>query len=168
MTDKELERLARAATAGPWTAGSDKGSCWVESSQAGQTVALWDDNISPPTAAEVADARFIAAFNPATALALLERVRKAEAALLCEHGAEREYCAASHNAAVDEAKRSADGSVALLARQVVDTLNNCDHCGAGRPSACAGCQPMLAALREAGIEVEPTGEPIWPYWRLKP
>lgn len=62
---------------------------------------------------------------------------------------------------------SADARVALLAQQVVDALNDCNHGGGGTPVGCAGCELMLAALAEAGIGVEPTGEPIWPYWRLK-
>lgn len=64
-----------------------------------------------------------------------------------------------------------DARVTLLARQAVDAVNDCHHCGGGggSQSTCTGCKSMLAALKEAGVEVEPTGkEVLWPYWRLKP
>lgn len=43
--------------------------------------------------------------TPEAVLALIERVRKAEAALKCDHGDEREYCAKAFNEAVDRAER---------------------------------------------------------------
>lgn len=46
------------------------------------------------------------------------RAKKAEAALLCDHGAEKEYCAASHNAAVDAARRAALETALRLAEDV--------------------------------------------------
>lgn len=149
MTDEELERLARAATPGPWHpwcdhqpsldwlcndkdgldivtlagAGSERGA-WPDVCVASlQVMRTHEEEQSLTTspgnkAAVAANARFIAAFNPATALALLERVRKAEAALLCEHGAEKDYCAASHNAAADAAKRAGLETALRLAEDV--------------------------------------------------
>lgn len=73
--------------------------------------------------------------------------------------------------AMEGAASPPDARVTLLARQVVDAINDCHHCGGGggSQSTCTGCKSMLAALKEAGVEVEPTGkEVLWPYWRLKP
>lgn len=69
MTDGELERLARAATAGPWEA-NPYDQRLVESKV---------DDLG--SMRRRSDGEFIAAFNPSTALALLERVRRAEAAV---------------------------------------------------------------------------------------
>lgn len=82
---------------------------------------------------------------------------------------EREAMAVRDLPLLDGPASTADVRVALLANQVLDALNNCDHCGNGSPTACGGCEPMLAALREAGVEVERVaGEVHWPIWRLKP
>lgn len=67
MTDDELEQVARAATPGPWEANPYDARL-VESKV---------DDLGSMKRRR--DGAFIAAFNPATALALLERVRKAEA-----------------------------------------------------------------------------------------
>lgn len=61
---------------------------------------------------------------------------------------------------------TADARVALLAQQVVDALNECDHGGGGTPVGCAACEPMLAAMRKAGVELEDMAT-SWPYWRLR-
>lgn len=68
--------------------------------------------------------------------------------------------------AMEGAASPPDARVTLLARQVLDALNECDHGGDGTPVGCAGCEPMLAALRDAGVEVEGMAK-TWPYWRLK-
>lgn len=60
-----------------------------------------------------------------------------------------------------------DARVTLLAQQVVDALNECNHGGSGTPVGCAACEPMLAALRKAGVELDDMAT-SWPYWRLKP
>lgn len=173
MTDEELERLARAASPGPWGAG--------DGNYPGSAVRSYGDDICE-TADKVenevgarrsaADAAFIAAFNPSTALALLERVRKAEAvasesaewarALEVRIDSWREL-----HKEVEARAKKAEANVTLLAQQVVDALNDCNHGGGGTPVGCAGCEPMLAALREAGVEVEGVAK-TWPYWRLKP
>lgn len=73
----ELERLARAATPGPWE--SDSAGIWTarkygfDGTSTASLVAMmagvaYDDN----------DRRFIAAVNPSVVLALIERLRKAE------------------------------------------------------------------------------------------
>lgn len=79
MSDEELEELARAAAeaVGPeWTFlhahGNEEG--WVESATDGKNIGTGYDGEWDARAG-----RFSAAFDPATALALLERVRRAEA-----------------------------------------------------------------------------------------
>lgn len=148
--ERELKRLAEAATPGPWQVdgaisvmGDVKPETWEEVCLTGD---FMQSDEGEKKAQNEANARFIASFNPATALALLERVRKAEAkvadlqreheedqgvirvwrgrteraeaALLCEHGAEKDYCAASHNAAVDAAKRAGLETALRLAEDV--------------------------------------------------
>ena len=71
----ELERLALAATPGPWV--SDRG--WVESDSGVGVVEGYD---SVPC--EEADADFIAAANPATILALIAIVREKFASAIVE------------------------------------------------------------------------------------
>lgn len=160
MTDEELERLARAATAGPWEANPYDRRL-VESKA--------DDLGSMKRRC---DGEFIAAFNPSAALALLERVRKAEAvasesaewarALEVRIDSWREL-----HKEVEARAKKAEANVTLLAQQVVDALNDCNHGGGGTPVGCAACEPMLAALRKAGVELEDMAT-SWPYWRLKP
>lgn len=69
--------------------------------------------------------------------------------------------------AMEPAPPLPDARVTLLAQQVVDALNDCNHGGGGTPVGCASCEPMLAALREAGVELDDMAT-SWPYWRLKP
>lgn len=77
MSDEELEKVARAATPGPWKqyerdfrSVSTLDGWFVAEAMAGSEFGGNGDRES--------NGAFIAAFNPATALALLERVRKAE------------------------------------------------------------------------------------------
>lgn len=83
MTDEELERLARTATPGPWEVdgsisvmGDVTPETWEEVCITGDFMGSDDGD---KKAQNEANARYIAAFNPVTTLALLERVRKAEA-----------------------------------------------------------------------------------------
>lgn len=80
MTDEELEKVARAATPGPWEYDGHRIQGveavpvdWADEPQ--KPSVIWDPfRFDRPDE----DRLYIAAFNPATALALLERVRKAE------------------------------------------------------------------------------------------
>jgi hypothetical protein len=62
----DLERLAKAATPGPWDAGTCEGEVWSD-----KLLVVWD--------ALPNDAAYIAAANPPTILALIARLRAAEA-----------------------------------------------------------------------------------------
>ena len=74
MDDAELRRLAAAATPGPWEYRE-----MVEPGSAGVTHPHgWVDAVIACGANEMRDAAYIAAANPATMLALLDRLEKAE------------------------------------------------------------------------------------------
>lgn len=74
MTDlDELERKARAASEGPWFVRKEPTSSGLAVIEDGRHDGLF------PITAEWHEARFIAAANPAVILALIERVRAAEA-----------------------------------------------------------------------------------------
>lgn len=83
MTDEELEKVAREATPGPWAWWTSCSYRRLSSEATGKDgdvlhgVAHKDGvvDIQGSTANKI----FIETFNPGTALALLERVRKAEA-----------------------------------------------------------------------------------------
>ncbi len=64
----KLEALARAATPGPWTYDGD-----IRASDG--SFIIRDDRYSPTTPGD-SDAAFIAAANPATALALIDEIRE--------------------------------------------------------------------------------------------
>ena len=85
-SDDELRRLAEAATPGPWFAHEAKRSAntkyrWVgrrHHQQNGSGVCRIIGDPGPPDRKD-ADAAYIAAANPAAILALLDRLRDAEA-----------------------------------------------------------------------------------------
>lgn len=88
MTDEQLadlERLARAATPGPWFCDASNVGCWVSRGTShrdrGESVT---DEVSFP------DGAFIAAADPLAVLAMVAEVRR----LRAEVAAERERCAA--------------------------------------------------------------------------
>ena len=100
-----------------------------------------------------------------------DRARVAWAVMSVEQAREFALAILRQADAMEGVASPSDTRVTLLARQVVDAVNDCHHCGGGggSQSTCTGCKSMLAALKEAGVEVEPTGkEVLWPYWRLKP
>jgi hypothetical protein len=66
-----LERLAKAATPGPWRNGADP--CHFDSPE------VTDDKTFSYYVKTDADAAFIAALSPSTALALIAHIRKLEA-----------------------------------------------------------------------------------------
>lgn len=87
----ELERLAKAATPGPWEASSDEPGdvvIWGPREEWLANIGNWarqHEEIDPDRAArqyvelrDAADAAFIAAANPQTVLALVERLRLLE------------------------------------------------------------------------------------------
>lgn len=82
-----LEAVARAATPGPWRTGWDGQEFYVipESSTdlwdrvAEFTFAIYPGSSDQQDECDTANAKHIAAFDPATVLALIERVREAEA-----------------------------------------------------------------------------------------
>ena len=105
MTDEDLEKVARAATPGPWEyerGGYIQGVTPVPVDWADEPhkpVVINDPNVFD----RPEDKAFIIAFDPATALALLERIRKAEARVKeletvpqCENGCDREAFREAH------------------------------------------------------------------------
>lgn len=127
MTDEELEKIIRAATPGPW----HRGEGWEQSDPgyfiyADKPRPVGGGNIvlSEDTAPRLADADFIAAFNPVIALLLLERVRKAEAkvkhlrlvgtglANAAYNLKQQDYIPEEHRRSLDERQRAWDSVLA--------------------------------------------------------
>ncbi len=81
MTDAELRRLAEAATKGPWMRLFGERTVYdrLEDGCRGNAIVRTDH--SPPQSAEVRDLDYIAAANPATMLALLDRLAAMRALL---------------------------------------------------------------------------------------
>ncbi|MGU9981534.1 ead/Ea22-like family protein [Phreatobacter sp. HK31-P] len=90
MKDDTLRKLAQAATRGPWTHYRNKLRPWMKGGKINEVqcgertpVVAWSgfDDSNRPEAQHARNAKFIAAANPETIIALLDRIEAAEAAL---------------------------------------------------------------------------------------
>jgi len=134
MNIDELEKIARAATEGPWEVEVDPPLY-----DCGETfnVTSVGDDVADGVKAE--DAAHIAAFNPQTALELIERMRRAEAA-----AAEAEtlvHLAVTHGSPAHMTKAIHCADAAVKAWQEVSPCSKYDP--PGEPSALTPPPPTV-------------------------
>lgn len=140
----KLRELASKATPGPWHL---LGAPWVHQDLADLTVIAgnpdphkgrlvaecsieidWTDDENDPRIQEVKNAEFIAGFNPETAIALLDRLERAEAEL---HGVISDY--------YGDVDIGFDNRIVRIQQLLSDT----------EPPACADCAVMREAISKS-------------------
>lgn len=163
--ERELKRLAEAATPGPWQVdgaisvmGDVKPETWEEVCLAGD---FMQSDEGEKKAQNEANARFIASFNPATALALLERVRKAEeradrlrvvgtglanAAYNLKH---QNYIPEDHRRSLDEGQRAWD---AVLAGDAAPTTSAARRPAPPPETLAEACRQGAEEMREQAAQ----------------